>query len=614
MRRESRLLKPAVWLMNRLRFPQKFALISLLFLLPLVFVWVLLIRQINSSIDLVQRERTGAAYLRAVRNLYQDALLNQIETEQVLNGRISPAEVVRVRAEIARSMQTLAQADARVQGLLNTTQAYQTLQADWQKLQAQPVDQLSTGDQDLNARLIADIRALITAVCNSSDLFLDPRLDSYYLIDALVLKLPEAQNLQADTLTLDIPAMAQQGSTAGLARLATQTGLLQLNTDALQSGIQAAFRNAAPIQPGLNVSLQTLVDRNTEFINAVGRAWNAPVDQAQPIAYWSTGGAALQASFKLWDESMATLDDLLQARSVGLNQQRALALGITAFVLFVVAYLWLGFYRAVMQTVFGMERASQRMVHGDLSGKLELDNRDELGQIVTAFNRIATALVSSSAYRQAVVDNAADGILTVNGLGAVASFNPAAERIFGYSADQIIGSNVASLLPAALGPNAREMFAQLLGGEIFFGSNREVEGQRRDGALFPLGLALSETQVGDQKTFIAIVRDMTELKQAQLAAQESQRRLADIISFLPDPVFVVDHAGTVIAWNRAIEEMTGVQAEAILGKGNYEYALPFYGECRPILIDSDSNGFCGSAQKMAGSTCFTPLFQPVTRQ
>jgi PAS domain S-box-containing protein len=311
---------------------------------------------------------------------------------------------------------------------------------------------------------------------------------------------------------------------------------------------------------------------------------------------------------------MATLDDLLQARSVGLNQQRALALGITAFVLFVVAYLWLGFYRAVMQTVFGMERASQRMVHGDLSGKLELDNRDELGQIVTAFNRIATALVSSSAYRQAVVDNAADGILTVNGLGAVASFNPAAERIFGYSADQIIGSNVASLLPAALGPNAREMFAQLLGGEIFFGSNREVEGQRRDGALFPLGLALSETQVGDQKTFIAIVRDMTELKQAQLAAQESQRRLADIISFLPDPVFVVDHAGTVIAWNRAIEEMTGVQAEAILGKGNYEYALPFYGECRPILIDSDSNGFCGSAQKMAGSTCFTPLFQPVTRQ
>ena len=69
------------------------------------------------------------------------------------------------------------------------------------------------------------------------------------------------------------------------------------------------------------------------------------------------------------------------------------------------------------------------------------------------------------------------------------------------------------------------------------------------------------------------------------AAQESQRRTADIIDFLPDPTLVIDRAGRVIAWNRAIEEMTGVKAADILGKGDHEYALPFYGERRPILID-----------------------------
>ena len=70
------------------------------------------------------------------------------------------------------------------------------------------------------------------------------------------------------------------------------------------------------------------------------------------------------------------------------------------------------------------------------------------------------------------------------------------------------------------------------------------------------------------------------------SAQESQRRMADIINFLPDATLVIDHKGNVIAWNHAIEEMTGVKAADILGKGDYEYAIPFYGERRPILIDT----------------------------
>ncbi len=68
-------------------------------------------------------------------------------------------------------------------------------------------------------------------------------------------------------------------------------------------------------------------------------------------------------------------------------------------------------------------------------------------------------------------------------------------------------------------------------------------------------------------------------------AQETQRRLTDIINFLPDATVVIDGEGRVIAWNRAIEEMTGIPAEEILGKGDYEYALPFYGKRQPILID-----------------------------
>jgi PAS domain S-box-containing protein len=61
--------------------------------------------------------------------------------------------------------------------------------------------------------------------------------------------------------------------------------------------------------------------------------------------------------------------------------------------------------------------------------------------------------------------------------------------------------------------------------------------------------------------------------------------LYNIIRFLPDATFVIDSTGTVIAWNLAIEEITQIKADKMLGKDNYEYALPFYGERRMILID-----------------------------
>ncbi len=67
--------------------------------------------------------------------------------------------------------------------------------------------------------------------------------------------------------------------------------------------------------------------------------------------------------------------------------------------------------------------------------------------------------------------------------------------------------------------------------------------------------------------------------------RESRQQASDIINFLPDATFVIDTAGKVIVWNRAIEEMTGVRAEEMLGKGDYEYALPLYGNRRPMLVD-----------------------------
>ena len=79
--------------------------------------------------------------------------------------------------------------------------------------------------------------------------------------------------------------------------------------------------------------------------------------------------------------------------------------------------------------------------------------------------------------------------------------------------------------------------------------------------------------------------EVQERIQAEADMRDSERRMADIINFLPDATFVINKEGVVIAWNRAIEKMTLVKGKDMLAKGNYEYSLPFYKERRPILID-----------------------------
>ncbi len=90
---------------------------------------------------------------------------------------------------------------------------------------------------------------------------------------------------------------------------------------------------------------------------------------------------------------------------------------------------------------------------------------------------------------------------------------------------------------------------------------------------------------GKVQQVVHVARDITERKRAEEKIRASQLQLSQIVDFLPDPTWVVDCDGVVVSWNRAIEKLTKIQASDMLGKGNFEYALPFYDERRPVLID-----------------------------
>ena len=84
---------------------------------------------------------------------------------------------------------------------------------------------------------------------------------------------------------------------------------------------------------------------------------------------------------------------------------------------------------------------------------------------------------------------------------------------------------------------------------------------------------------------IETIRDITDRVNAQLETKKTLQRLEQIINFLPDATFVIDLEGEVIAWNKAIEYISGVSSSHMLGKGDYEYAIPFYGARKPMLAN-----------------------------
>jgi PAS domain S-box-containing protein len=108
----------------------------------------------------------------------------------------------------------------------------------------------------------------------------------------------------------------------------------------------------------------------------------------------------------------------------------------------------------------------------------------------------------------------------------------------------------------------------------------------KDGSYLDVMLSALYVDPSDPAAgMVVTVLDLRGQKRAEAALAQALRQVNDIISFLPDPTFVVDRDHRVMAWNRAMERLTGVAAADIIGRGGYEHALPFYGTRRPILID-----------------------------
>jgi len=231
------------------------------------------------------------------------------------------------------------------------------------------------------------------------------------------------------------------------------------------------------------------------------------------------------------------------------------------------------------------EKSIQKSYYPELQQRLhELEIKNlQLNKKIEERKQAEQALRESEEKYRSLFEESRDAIVLTTQLGKFIDANSAALELFGYTKEEILKMNFQKLY---VDPDEGYRFQKEMK-EKDSVQDFETKLRRKDDVEMDCIFDVVCRQGDDGKIlkYQGIIRDISEAKRAQEALKASQQHLTQILNFLPNATMVIDNEGKVVTWNHAMERMTGVKAEDILGKGNYEYALPFYGERRPVLID-----------------------------
>jgi PAS domain S-box-containing protein len=169
----------------------------------------------------------------------------------------------------------------------------------------------------------------------------------------------------------------------------------------------------------------------------------------------------------------------------------------------------------------------------------------------------------------AVLSIAHDAVISVDGSERIIMFNQGAERIFGYSSEEVLGQPLDMLIPSRFRDSHYQHvsgFAASADVSSRMGDRREVYGLRKDGTEFPGDASISKLELGGERVFTVMLRDVTDRKGAEEALRASEARFAGILSIAEDAVISVDESQRITMFNQGAERIFGYSTEEVLGQ------------------------------------------------
>jgi twitching motility protein PilJ len=444
----STAFRPAIVLMNRLRYAWKFVTIAVILLTPLAVLLRLQFSGTTEQLDFSAKESVGVAYILPAKSFLYAIERRHIFAVAVASGETSyKGDLAEATVDADAKAAALDAVDQRLGGELQTNDKWRSARAAWAKVKessaSKPADVSSVHEE-----LMGIVSSLILDDAgNNSNLILDPDLDSYWLMDTFVIKLPllgqAVSSIAAHAIRRDDAGMADR-----VVDLAGQIKLLQSNTsDMINIDLKTAFKESSNPKFGQSPTLVKVLQAPSNQVNDVLNAFAEFIKTNVVVAPLATMGTkdakaalgvrpivtsaieALKHNNEFFDKVGPELDWLALKRVASYRARRSTGLLAASAAGILLAYIFIGFYLSVQTSARALADATRQMIAGSASS-IELESRDELGQIANDYNQLNEALVHArnlqekvgkeNAELQAnilellkVVADASDGNLTV---------------------------------------------------------------------------------------------------------------------------------------------------------------------------------------------------------
>lgn len=385
------ILSPLTRLMNQFSFRVKFAVIGILFLIPLIISNMILWSQIHSEITFTDKERLGVEYIPTLRQMAASMAAHRGTTQGLMNGdRSFQSKVMLHKGKVDALLVTLQALDAKLTTQLDSQKGSQQIKARWQGIKNNT--RLSPKENFAeHSGLIADVLGHMQHIANASNLMLDPALDSYYLMDSVVSILPVLAENMGQVRGMGAGAIAKGDLAAvPVLELSVLNAKLVQFLKSLEVALDTAIHYNDSLKPSLAQLGQSTVAATHQFIELTER--NLLSNQASTVSagdYFSAGTAAIADCFKLYDKMIPELDRLLTERIDHDWRNLTIILSSFVFVLLLMVVIFVALYRALGSSIDHLSAVATMLAEGDLTSRSELQVKDELGKTSEALNRIA---------------------------------------------------------------------------------------------------------------------------------------------------------------------------------------------------------------------------------
>ncbi|WP_404363434.1 methyl-accepting chemotaxis protein [Marinobacter sp.] len=393
----KRLIYPAVALMNRLPMFYKFSLISVLFLLPIVALSSLVVSELNRSVATITRGIEGLDRLHDVDNLL-DAAVRYRDYQSA--GKLKDAPDVLAKAGKASNTidEVLAELDA-MDIAFDTNDNWQNqldaVIADWEQLKSEDLYQQSMDPQfKYYHEFVQKVRALLTATMQISGLAQDSSRSNQLMLELVAYTLPDVQDSIGKARAFGVFALLEGQLGYALSDNVNEVYDSLTNLDTL-------------LQPSLKVVssvVDPLVTQAGDSIEEVGQSLSetqllldehviSPMRMDMPWAqYDGLVTAQIEPVRSLKETMFGLVGQDLEDRLAAERAQRSLIFVALLVVLAIVVYLYIGFFVSVRTAISSFSKAAREVAAGDMTVRINLDNRDELGALTDEFNNMTTKM------------------------------------------------------------------------------------------------------------------------------------------------------------------------------------------------------------------------------